>query len=225
MKTSGTGQGSLVASGNRAMARWRAAWAAPSVRLNRRLGWFDSFSLVEVVAAIGILAVTLIVVLGLIMATVRTVGEVADADAVTRLNENIQGELERLQTNLGLAALASLVPLSGSSRPLRMVATRDGQRVRCADRADPAADRALDDQTLRGIANRDRYFLIEVSQLPGLDFAPASGFLALSVQVSWPYQLPVGPPTPGATGWDVDPAREVPGNERSVVIFSGALRP
>jgi hypothetical protein len=45
------------------------------------------------------------------------------------------------------------------------------------------------------------------------------------VRVSWPYQLPVGPPTPGATGWDVDPAREVPGNERSVVIFSGALRP
>jgi type II secretory pathway pseudopilin PulG len=199
--------------------------AVPSGRLAGRLNSFTAFSLVEVVAAIGILAVALVAVLGLVMATVRTAGEVADADAVTRLNENIQGELDRLQADLGLAGLAGLVPPSGSGRPFRLIATRRGQRVRCADGAYPAADRGLDDQTLPGIANRDRYFLIEVSQLPGLDFAPGSGFLALSVRVTWPYQLPVGPPTPGATVWDADPAREAPGNERSVAIFALALRP
>ena len=177
------------------------------------------------VAAIGILAVALIAVLGLIMATVRSGGEIADADALARLDENIQGELERLQASLGLAGMTDLIAPRGLGRPLCLVATRSGQRVRCADGAYPAADRALNDPMLPGIANRDRYFLIEVSQSPGLEAAPASGFLAVSARIAWPYQLPMGPPTPGATAWDTDPAREVPANERNLAIFNCALRP
>jgi hypothetical protein len=225
MKISGIGQGRTRASGHRAITRRRAAWAAPSRRLAGRRNRFDAFSLVEVVAAIGILAVTLLAVLGLIMATVRSGGAIADADAVTRLGENIQGELERLEASLGLAGLADLVPPGGADRQLRLVATRNGQRVRCADGALAAADRALNDPTLPGIANRDRYFLIEVSQSFGLAATPASGFLAVSVRITWPYQLPVGPSTPGATAWDGDPAREVPANERNLAIINGALRP
>jgi hypothetical protein len=184
-----------------------------------------AFSLVEVVAAIGILAVALIAVLGLIVATVRSCGEIADADAVARLGENIPGELERLQASLGLAGMTDLIAPGDLGRPLCLVATRSGQRVRCADGAYPAADRALNDPLLPGIANRDRYFLIEVRQSPGLETAPASGFLAVSARITWPYQLPMGPPTPGATARDVDPAREVPANERNLTIFNCALRP
>jgi hypothetical protein len=171
------------------------------------------------------MAVTLIAVIGLIIATVRSGGAVADADAVTRLSDNIQGELGRLQTSLGLAGLAAVVPPGGSDRAIRLVGTRDGQRVRCADQASAAADRALNDPTLPGIANRDRYFLIEVRQSMEPAAAPASGFLAFSVRITWPYQLPVRPPTPGATAWDSDPAREVPANERSLTILNCALRP
>jgi type II secretory pathway pseudopilin PulG len=184
-----------------------------------------AFSLVEVVAAIGILAVALIAVLGLMVATVRSGGAITDVDAVARLGENIQGELERLQASLGLAGVTDLIAPRGSGRPLCLVATRSGQHVRCADDAYPAANRVLNDPLLPGIANRDRYFLIEVSQSPGLEAAPASGFLAVSARIAWPYQLPMGPPTPGATAWDADPARKVPANERNLVIFNCALRP
>ena len=204
--------------------RW-AAGAVISGHLDGRRSRFGAFSLVEVVAAIGILAVALIAVLGLIVATVRSGGEIADADALARLSENIQGELERLQASLGLAGMTDLIVPGGSGRPLCLVATRSGQRVRCADGASPAADRSLNDPVLPGIANRDRYFLIEISQSPGLEAAPASGFLAVSARITWPYQLPMGPPTPGATARDVDPAREVPANERNLTIFNCALRP
>ena len=207
--------------------------AAP--RFRRRLGFgtrtttgrtvADAFSLVEVVAAIGILAVTLVAVLGLMMATVRSGGEVADADAVARLAENIQGELDRLQASLGLAGLAGLVSPGSGGRAFCLVATRNGARVRCSDPADPAADRALDDPTLPGIANRDRYFLIEVSQSPGFEFAHSSGFLAVSVRITWPYHLPVGPPAPDAAGRAVDAVREVPRNGRDLAIVNLALRP
>ena len=192
-------------------------------RASRRVA--GAFSLLEVVAAIGVLAVALVAVLGLILATVRSAGETADADAAARLFENVQGEFERLQADLGPSVLASAVPPSDSAQPLRLVATRNGLRVRCADRRYAAADRALNDPALPGIANRDRYFLIEVTQLPGLETEPASGFLACSARITWPYELAMGPPTAGATAWDADPAREVPANERSLAIVSFALRP
>ena len=204
--------------------RWTAG-AVLSGHDNSRRSRLGAFSLVEVVAAIGILAVALIAVLGLIVATVRSGGEIADADALARLGENIQGELERFQASLGLADMTDLIAPGGSGRPLCLVATRNGQGVRCADGAYPAADRALNDPMLPGIANRDRYFLIEVSQSPGLEAALASGFLAVSARITWPYQLPIGLPTPGATARDADPAREVPANERNLAIFNCVLRP
>ena len=225
MKTSDICGRTSLASDGRAVSRQRTARPVLSGHLNGRRSRFGAFSLVEVVAAIGILAVALIAVLGLTVATVRSDGEIADADALARLGENIQGELERLQASLGLAGMTDLIAPGDLGRPLCLVATRSGQRVRCADGAYPAADRALNDPMLPGIANRDRYFLIEVSQSPGLEAAPASGFLAVSVRITWPYQLPMGPPTPGAAARDVDPAREVPANERHLAIFNCALRP
>lgn len=183
------------------------------------------FSLVEVVAAIGVLAVALVAVLGLIASTTRSAGEVVDAHVAARLGENIQGELERLKVGLGLAGLAAIVPAGGATTPLQLVATRGGLRVLRSDGADPAAGRVLNDPVLPGIALRDRYYLAEVTQQLDLPYAPDAGFLAVSVRVTWPHRLPVGPPTPGATSCDADPAREVPGNERSVAVFNFGLRP
>ena len=183
------------------------------------------FSLIEVVAAVGVVAVALVAVLGLMTATTRSAGDVADAQAAARLTEGIQGELERLQADLGLDGLAAVVPRTGSTAPLQLVAARASLRVLRSDGAAPAADHALNDPVLPGIANRDRYYLIEVTQLPGLEYAPGAGFLAVSVRVTWPYRLAAGPPTPGDTTVEADPTREVPRNERSVAIFNFALRP
>jgi len=184
-----------------------------------------AFTLIEVIAAIGILAVTLVAMLGLLAATTRPAGESTDIRVAARLGENIEDELERLKASLGLAGLAAMVPTAGSTTPLQLVATRDGRRVLRADGAAPAAGHALNDPVQPGIANRDRYYLAEVTQQLDLPYAPGAGFLAVSVRVTWPYRLPMGPPTPEATAVDTDPAREVPVNERRWAAVNFALRP
>jgi type II secretory pathway pseudopilin PulG len=184
-----------------------------------------AFSLLEIVVAIGILAVTLATVLGLTGSTMRSAGAATDIAVAARLGANIRSELERLKADLGLSGLATMVPPGGSAAPLQVVATRDGRRVLRSDGAEPAAGRALNDPVLPGIALRERYFLAEVTQQLDLPYAPEAGFLALSVRVSWPYQLPVGPATPDATAVDADAGREVARNERSVAVFNFVLRP
>jgi len=184
-----------------------------------------AFTLIEVVAAIGILAVTLVAMLGLLASSTHPAGEIADVHVAARLGENIQDELERLKASLGLVGLAAMVPTRGSTTPLQLVATRDGRRVLRADGAAPAAGHALNEPVQPGIANRDRYYLVEVTQQLDLPYASGAGFLAVSVRVTWPYRLPMGPPTPEATAVDADPAREVPANERRWAVFNFALRP
>ena len=184
-----------------------------------------AFSLLEVVVAIGILAAILVALLGSLGPAVRSAGATADAQVVARLADNIQSELERLQADLGLDGLAADVPPAGSATALQLVATRDGQRLLRADGPAPAADRALNDPTLPGIAWRDRYFLGEVTRQIDLPYAPGAGFLAVSVRVTWPFRLPEGPPVPGATDPAADPSREVPANERGCMVFNFVLRP
>jgi prepilin-type N-terminal cleavage/methylation domain-containing protein len=192
-----------------------------NARQTRRHG----FSLVEVIVAIGLIAVVLVALLASFGPAARSAGDAADAEVAARLAGNIQIELERLQAELGLEGLAAAVPPAGSATPLQLVATRDGQRVLRADGPAPAADHALDDPTLPGIAERDRYYLAEVTQQLNLPYAAGAGFLAVSVRVQWPDRLPAGPPTPGAARPDADPSREVPAEERNWMVFNFALRP
>jgi type II secretory pathway pseudopilin PulG len=225
MKTIGINVGRSLATDRSVIARKRASYAAPSGPFGDGLTSACAFSLIEVVVAIGILAVTLIAVLGLLASSTRPVGEIADGHVAARLGENIQDELERLKAGLGLDGLATIVPAGGSAAPLQIVATRDGRRVLRADGADPAAGQALNDPVRPGIANRDRYYLAEVTQQLDLPYAPGAGFLAVSVRVTWPYRLPAGPPTPEAAAVDADPAREIPVNARRWAVVNFALRP
>ncbi len=183
------------------------------------------FSLVEVIVAIGLVAIVLVALLAAFGPAARSAAAADDTQVAARLAGNIQLELERLQAELGLEGLAAAVPPAGSATPLLLVATRDGQRVLRADGAAPAADHALNELALPGIARRDRYFLAEVTQQLDLPYAAGAGFLAVSVRVQWPYRLPAGPPTPGAARPDDDPSREVPVGERNWVVFNFALRP
>lgn len=183
-----------------------------------------AFSLIEVVVAIGLLAGALVAILGLAAATIHSAAELSDAQGCASLGGSVQCELERLKDSLGLAGLARLVPTSGSTAPLRLAGTRDGLRVRCIDAVDPAADRSPRDSTLPGIANRDRFFLIEVTRLREWEAAD-SGFVAVSARCSWPYKLPLGPATPGAPEFDTDPACEVPAGGRRVMLLLFAVSP
>ncbi len=175
--------------------------------------------------AVSLLSVSLVAILGLLSATTRSATDVADAQGLASLGASILGEVERLKVPAGFAGLAALVPADGSAVPLRLVGTRDGRRVLIAGGVDPAANHPLDDPALPGIANRDRFFLVEFTRLAKPDVGTDAGYIAVGARCSWPYQIPTGPPTPGATDCDADPAREVPANERRVALINFAVRP
>ena len=183
------------------------------------------FSLLEVVVAIGIFALAVIALLGFLTATSQTGGEIADAQVAAGLGGPTQTELERLRFELGLDGLAAGVPPAGSTAPMQLVATRDGGRVLRADGPAAAADRPLNDPVLPGIARRDRYFLIELTRQIDLPDEPAAGFLAVSAKVTWPFNLPASPATPGAGAAATDAAREAPPNLRSWLVLNLAVTP
>ena len=79
MKTIGINVGRSLATDLGVIARKRASYAAPSGSFGDGLTGACAFSLIEVVVAIGILAVTLIVVLGLLASGTRPAGEIASA--------------------------------------------------------------------------------------------------------------------------------------------------
>jgi type II secretory pathway pseudopilin PulG len=190
-----------------------------------RRGPHLAFSLVEVVVAVGLLAFALVAILGLMSSTTRSAADVTEAEGLASLGASVQRELERIEASIGLRGLAELLPAGDPAAGLRLVGTRDGLRVLRADGADPAANHSLVDPALPGIANRDRFFLIELARLAEPAADGDAGFIALGARCSWPYEIPTGPPTPGATDCNFDPAREVPVNERRVVIFNLAVRP
>jgi len=174
------------------------------------------FTLIEVVVAIGIFAVTVAAVLALLGLVARLPDEISDHDRAVRLADSIRAELVRLcdrtsvsETESRLDVFAGLIPPAGSASPLHLVASTDGTRVVRESEADVPAT---------GIVLRDRYFLIEVCQQPPpLNYTAGAGFLAVTLTVKWPYQVPLGPGPTDAAAADM--------RQASAVVFSSALRP
>ena len=175
-----------------------------------------AFTLVEVVVAIGVLAVTVVAVLALQASLQRSAAEISGYDRAAQLADAVAIELARLRDRpvaIGqpsrLDALAEIIPASDSDSPLRLVAAREGLRVLRESEAD---------DTVTGIVPRDRYYLIEVRQQPApLNYARDAGYLAVALTVKWPYQIATGPDAGGATAADLAQA--------SVVVFNAALTP
>lgn len=177
-----------------------------------------AFTLVEVIVALGVLAVFLPVMLALFGRLARSSGEAGDAGNAAGMAAGVQDELDRLQGVLGWEGLATTLPPAGSAAPLRLVGTRDGLRVRRGDGTAADADRPPDDATLPGIALRDRFFLAELTQSPDLPYVAGAGFLAVNVRITWPHRVPTGPAA-------ADASMEVPRDRRHWMIVSMALRP
>jgi type II secretory pathway pseudopilin PulG len=175
-----------------------------------------AFTLVEVVMALGILAVTVVAVLALQGAVSRSAAEISGQERAAQLVDASMVELARLRDRPvtpgqpgRLDALASLIPATGSAHPWQLVATRDGVRVISeSDADDPAA----------GIPLRDRFYVIEVRQQPPpLNYVHDAGYLAVELTIRWPYQIPAGGGPDSAMA--ADPA------QGSSVRFETALTP
>lgn len=198
------------------------------------------FNLVEVTLALGVFSLAIVAIIGLLTPTQRQVANVADRQTAARLADLVQSELTRVSFDDVATAVTS-----GSER-IWLVATRDASLVRAtgADPTDEAAavtagfpaENAPDAALTPGIAERDRYFAIEVTRLTedtadplyyNAGATPRPTFLALRVVVAWPYFIPEGaPPAAPAGSWD---AAEVQGlyntpETRSAAVYTAVVR-
>lgn len=171
----------------------------------------SAFSLIEVVVALGVFAITIVGVLGLLSPTTQAVSDTLDGGVASRLAETVNAEVERLGftavtgSQLVLSSAVSALPTNASKL---LFATRGGDRICSQGAADTAPNY---------IAPAERYF--EVLLIRNESLSPAgtdntAGFVAFSVQVSWPAFVDDG------TGAAVAVAR----SQRSVFSFNAAVR-
>jgi type II secretory pathway pseudopilin PulG len=141
------------------------------------------FSLVEVVVAVGIFALAIVGVIGLLVPTSKTITEVADADSASRAISAIQSGLQKAGYT---AVRASLV----ANPPVIFYATKDGSKVG-----------ASTDTTLwPSGSDQEKFFefrLVRNGDVPtaGAGLSPAAndataGFLAFTIVLKWPAFAP-----------------------------------
>ncbi|MBW8781618.1 MAG: prepilin-type N-terminal cleavage/methylation domain-containing protein [Verrucomicrobia bacterium] len=74
-----------------------------------------AFSLIEVVIAVGIFAVSIVAVIGLMAPSNKSVSEVRDADDTTRVVNAVQAELQRLAENQRFTTVGTTVGIGSSA--------------------------------------------------------------------------------------------------------------
>lgn len=167
---------------------------------------FSGFSLLEVIIAIGIFAVGVSAILGLLPALSRQAGRSADTLNAMHLGDALRIELQRMAAAGGFDALAAETkPLTAPlSDTCQLVAMREGLRLHALNFQPPPEAEQFEES--------GRYFLIEVWRFNETMLAYESGdaALALHVRVSWPFRIP------GATA-------PVPAAERESITFNLAL--
>ncbi len=135
------------------------------------------FSLVEVVIAVGILAVAITGVLALLPLLTRHQTDASDSLVAQRLSGAVEAELRRLSHGSSLSGLASSIKVVGDTNTLTLVARRDGSGVR--------------EESVSTLDDAERFFAIELWQFPSapLAYEAASGAVLLAqAKVSWPYK-------------------------------------
>ena len=139
------------------------------------------FSLIEVVVAVGIFAIAIVSVIGLLGPINKTVGDVRDFDNASRVVAAVQGELQREAQRIGLETFATTY-LNQSA----IYASSDGQKV------------AAGGNTSVWDSDGEKFFAITLTRNTDLS-DPAdddkSGYLAFTIKLSWPAYTPDGQPT------------------------------
>jgi prepilin-type N-terminal cleavage/methylation domain-containing protein len=140
------------------------------------------FSLVEVVVAIGIFAIAVISVIGLLSPINQSVAEVKDGDDATRIVAIIQAELQRLGVTSVNGYIVAATPL---------YASRDGAKIGPDVSIAPWATNVPDLNASGSVetfeVNAQKFFEIRLRANANLLFTPATdGFLALNIELRWP---------------------------------------
>lgn len=156
-----------------------------------------AFSLVEVVVAVGIFAIAVVSILGLLVPISQSTADIRDTDDATRVATVIQAELQQLgfsavQSNLwvGVPNDQTFDPTDVSSSPKALLASRSGDRIGVYDSnvwklTSTGSETSSD-------ANAQKFF--EIVLLENTLITPSSdpGFLAFTMRLRWPAFLPDG---------------------------------
>lgn len=164
------------------------------------------FSLVEVVVAVGIFALAIVGVIGLLAPTSKNIANVADADSASRAIAAIQSGLQGAGYNAVKTAL--------NAPTTQFYATKDGAKVGVSTNS-----------TLWTTGqNQEKFFefkLVRNGDLPatGNGLSPqanddTAGFLAFTIVLKWPAYAPTAD---GLTGTLVDDV------QKSVMIVPAAI--
>lgn len=160
------------------------------------------FSLIEVVVAVGIFAIAIVSVIGLLGPINKSVADVRDFDDASRVVAALQGELQRA----GFSNVANFIDNNTS-----LYADRTGRRIGQDNAADNStiwnrdiSGQALTDLNGNGSTTDERdaqkFFSIKLTR--NSDLSPNSaqnpdtsaGFLAFTITLRWPAYLPNGTP-------------------------------
>ncbi|MFP4358386.1 MAG: hypothetical protein ACLFSZ_08135 [Puniceicoccaceae bacterium] len=159
------------------------------------------FSLVEVILAIGVFALTIVAVIGLLGPIAQQVRDLQDTRVANSLPAPIREELNRVgfehfvevsggSTEPASGAFPSnLSEDEGEPGPcLVLYGTDDGSKVVVQAGAD--VDPNADTGTLE-IPEEERYFLVQVFPATGnLRYQEGDAHIAFRILISWPYKTP-----------------------------------
>jgi uncharacterized protein (TIGR02598 family) len=155
----------------------------------------SGFSLVEVVVAVGIFAIAIVSIIGLLVPINNSVADIRDSEDASRLSTTIQGELQKLSFAT-LKAVLDTPPVTDANR---IFSSRDGNIVEAGrpDSQAPARTNVWDPQNVRTQAEEDALKFFKVELIRNDDLSPAAGdaaagYLAFTIKLSWPAFAPNG---------------------------------
>ncbi|CAM2776833.1 hypothetical protein [Rariglobus hedericola] len=128
---------------------------------------YSAFSLVEVVVAVGIFALAIVGVIGLLAPTSKSIADVADSDAASRVITVIQSQLQQ----------AGFTTVKASLGGTLFYASKDGSKV------------GLGSNPTLWTSNQEKFFeftLVRNDTLSPAASDDAAGFLAFTVVLKWP---------------------------------------
>jgi prepilin-type N-terminal cleavage/methylation domain-containing protein len=161
----------------------------------------EGFTLLEIIIALAVFGFVVTGLLAFLPWAIEGKANIKDFNTACAMPDAIQIELE----HLGFNDIEQATRPDGSG--LYLVARRDGVEVRYEMDLDPAE-----------IAAGDRYFLIHCIQFPSsnrLAHDPSNGWLALQVDIQWPYKV--------RASEDENNAIEVSSNLREHFVYPTAI--